>query len=100
MQYIKVSKDVAEWLGLKYSRPVLPDGNYTIWDRDLLRLGSSDDLEEIVASLGGKVMSASELRAEQDGAEPCELSEISQPQCVAFMAQKKAREDNEKGGDE
>lgn len=73
MQYIKTPKELAIHLGFKYSRPQFPDGNYLLWDRDLLRFGNSSSFPQLIPALGCVILTPEEVRAEQDGGEPNEL---------------------------
>lgn len=73
MQYIKAPKELAIHLGLKYSRPQFPDGNYLLWDRDLMRFGNSSTFPQLIPALGCTILTASEVREEQDGGEPNKL---------------------------
>lgn len=92
MRYIKANKEVVKILRLENLRPLLPDGNYLIWDRDLLVLGSSDSFGELIPALGCRELTAQEVRAEQEGGEPADLPEPTDPRIAV-------NQDNEEGGE-
>ena len=70
MDYIKAPKKVAELVGQDGNRSVLPDGNFVLWERDLLGLYPYD-----LAALGCLPLTAEEIREEQTGGEPHVLPE-------------------------
>lgn len=74
MEYIKAPKAVAKLVGQAENRSMTPDGNYILWERDLLSLLPYD-----LEALGCVAMSAAEITAEQAGAEPRELPEPRDP---------------------
>ena len=53
--YIKVSKEVAERLGLSGIRNKTADGNYILWQSDVLQF-SGDTLQERANVIGGVVI--------------------------------------------
>ncbi|MDE6754510.1 MAG: hypothetical protein K2J82_07850 [Muribaculaceae bacterium] len=74
MDYIKAPEKVARLCGQAQNRGQLPDGNYILWERDLLRLQPYD-----LDALGCLGMTAAEVREEQAGGEPRELPEPTDP---------------------
>lgn len=74
MDYIKAPKKVAELVGQDGNRSVLPDGNFVLWERDLLSLLPYD-----LEALGCIALSAEEIREEQTGGEPHALPEPTDP---------------------
>lgn len=72
MDYIKAPKKVAEAVGQAQNRGLLPDGNYLLWERDLLPLHPYD-----LEAIGCVALSAAEVREEQGGGEPAPLPEIT-----------------------
>ena len=88
MEYVKAPEKVARLCGQAENRSVLPDGNYILWERDLLSLLPYD-----LEALGCAGMTAAEICAEQHGATPRELPEPTDPRVTGNSAS--ARE----GGD-
>ena len=67
-RYIKVNPKVVQFLGLEIERNKVSDGNYLLWQNDLLKFGRP--LTEINATLnqiGGIALMSNEARQEQDG---------------------------------
>lgn len=67
-RYIKVNPKVVQFLGLETERNKVSDGNYLLWQNDLLKFGRP--LTEINATLdqiGGIALMSNEARQEQDG---------------------------------
>lgn len=95
MQYIKAPKELAIHLGLKFSRPQFPDGTYLLWDRDLLRFGNSSTFGTLIPSLGCRILSAVEVREEQDGGTPAELPEATDERVTHLFADKTGEEKGE-----
>lgn len=65
--YIKANPKVAAHLGVETMRRRLRDGNYLLWQADLLPLGSAADLPEITRSVGGLLLTHKEALAEIEG---------------------------------
>lgn len=66
-RYIKVNPKVAQHLNLTNSRNQLKDGNYLLWQADMLAFGRLCDLPQILEQIGGIALLAYEAREEQDG---------------------------------
>lgn len=65
--YIKVNPKVASHLGLQSDRLQLADGNYILWQADMLAFGPLTRLSETLAEIGGYALMPHEARQEQDG---------------------------------
>lgn len=66
-RYIKANPLVVKFLQLENSRNKVKDGNYLLWQSDMLAFGRLTDLSSIVEQIGGLVLMAHEAREEQDG---------------------------------
>lgn len=65
--YLKVNKKVAEQLKLERDRNSLKDGNFLLWQSDILPFGPLTQLGEILEQIGGIALLPSQAREEQDG---------------------------------
>lgn len=66
-RYIKVNPKVARHLRLENDRNQVADGNYLLWQADMLAFGRLTELPSILAQIGGLSLQAHEAREEQDG---------------------------------
>lgn len=66
-RYIKANPKVAQYLGLTGKRNRTPDGNYLLWQADMLKFGSLTQLSATLEEIGGVALQPSEARKEQDG---------------------------------
>lgn len=66
-KYIKANGKVAEYLNLTKDRNKTADGNYLLWQADMLAFGRLTELPQIMERIGGMVLQAHEAREEQDG---------------------------------
>lgn len=66
-RYIKANPKVAQYLRLENDRNRVTDGNYLLWQADMLAFGRLTDLPQILAQIGGIALMAHEARQEQDG---------------------------------
>ena len=66
-RYIKANPKVAEFLHLENDRNRVTDGNFLLWQNDVLVFGKLVDLPEILEQIGGLALLAHEAREEQDG---------------------------------
>ena len=86
MQYIKAPRALADFLGLLDSRSTFADGNYLLWDRDILRLAGSGTIEELLPRIGSVILTAPEVRAEQnEECGPHPLPPVTLPLLLRFM---------------
>jgi len=66
-RYIKANPLVAEYLQLKGDRNTVSDGNYLLWQADMLKFGPLTQLQETLALIGGISLTPHEAKQEQDG---------------------------------
>ena len=66
-RYIKANPKVARHLRLENDRNQVADGNYLLWQADMLAFGRLTELPDILAQIGGISLQAHEAREEQDG---------------------------------
>ena len=66
-RYIKANHKVAQFLRVENERNRVKDGNYLLWQADILPLGRLTDLPQILEQIGGIALMAHEARQEQDG---------------------------------
>ena len=66
-RYIKANPRVAAFLGLMRDRNTVTDGNYLLWQADMLAFGPLTQLSETLAQIGGIALLPHEAREEQDG---------------------------------
>lgn len=86
MQYIKAPRALADFLGLLDSRTTFADGNYLLWDRDILRLAGSGTIEELLPQVGSVILTAPEVRAEQnEECQPHPLPPVTLHLLLQFM---------------
>ena len=66
-RYIKANPKVAQYLNLQNDRNTVKDGNYILWQSDLLAFGPLTRLPETLAAIGAIALMPHEAREEQDG---------------------------------
>ena len=66
-RYIKANVKVAQYLHLENDRNQVKDGNYLLWQADMLAFGRLAELPQILGQIGGIALAAHEAREEQDG---------------------------------
>lgn len=81
-RYIKANVKVAEYLHLEKDRNTVKDGNYLLWQADMLAFGRLTELQAILARIGGISLSAHEARQEQDGTVTRKLPTATDPRFV------------------
>ena len=81
-RYIKVNPKVAQFLRVENDRNQVKDGNYLLWQADILPLGRLTDLPQILEQIGGIALMAHEARQEQDGTVLRELPTATDPRFV------------------
>ena len=81
-RYIKANPKVAQFLRVENDRNQVKDGNYLLWQADILPLGRLTDLPQILEQIGGIVLMAHEARQEQDGTVVRELPTATDPRFV------------------
>ena len=78
-RYIKVRPEVARYLNLQHDRLMLKDGNYILWQADMLAFGPLPRLAETLEAIGGIALMPHEAREEQDGIRLRPLPEATDP---------------------
>ena len=81
-RYIKANPKVAQFLRVENDRNQVKDGNYLLWQADILPLGRLTDLPQILEQIGGISLMAHEARQEQDGTVLRELPTATDPRFV------------------
>ena len=81
-RYIKANQKVAQFLRVENDRNQVKDGNYLLWQADILPLGRLTDLPQILEQIGGIALMAHEARQEQDGTVLRELPTATDPRFV------------------
>ena len=81
-RYIKTNPKVAQFLRVENDRNQVKDGNYLLWQADILPLGRLTDLPQILEQIGGIALMAHEARQEQDGTVLRELPTATDPRFV------------------
>lgn len=81
-RYIKANHKVAQFLRVENDRNQVKDGNYLLWQADILPLGRLTDLPQILEQIGGIALMAHEARQEQDGTVVRELPTATDPRFV------------------
>ena len=81
-RYIKVNPKVAQFLRVENDRNQVSDGNYLLWQADMLAFGTLVDLPLILQQIGGISLMAHEARQEQDGTVLRELPTATDPRFV------------------
>ena len=66
-RYIKANPKVAQYLNLENDRNTVADGNYLLWQADMLEFGPLTELNNTLAMIGGLALMPHEAREEQDG---------------------------------
>lgn len=65
--YIKANPLVAKYLGLENDRNTVADGNFILWQGDMLAFGKLTELYAIAQRIGAIILSPYEAKQEQDG---------------------------------
>ena len=81
-RYIKANPKVAQFLRVENDRNRVKDGNYLLWQADILPLGRLTELPQILEQIGGIALMAHEARQEQDGTVLRELPTATDPRFV------------------
>ena len=65
--YVKANPKVAELLNLMNDRWKLSDGNYLLWQNDMLAFGRLSEIADIARRIGAVVLLPHEAKLETDG---------------------------------
>lgn len=82
--YIKANALVAQFLNLQNDRLRLEDGNYILWQADMLSFGSLTRLDRTLADIGGIALRPHEARQEQDGTVLRPLPVATDPRFIEY----------------
>ena len=85
-RYIKANPKVAAFLGLTNDRNTVKDGNYLLWQGDMLAFGPLTLLSETLTQIGGIALMPHEAREEQDGTVTRPLPTATDPRFVMDTA--------------
>ena len=97
--YIKARKEIADYLGLTYTRNVLPDGSYLLYDRDMLAFGDSSTFGTLIPALGCLSLTSAQARDEQQGKGCLELPYPTDERAVCLISAEKPDKEEEGGAD-
>lgn len=78
--YIKANPKVAQFLGLQQQRYRLPDGNYLLWQNDMLAFAPIWQLADACKRIGGVMLDGDGARMEQRGEQCVELPQAEDEQ--------------------
>ena len=92
-RYIKANPKVAQFLRVENDRNQVSDGNYLLWQADMLAFGTLVDLPLILQQIGGISLMAHEARQEQDGTVLRELPTATDPRFVVEKDETPAEDD-------
>ena len=98
-RYIKANPKVAAFLGLTRDRNTVKDGNYLLWQADMLAFGPLTQLQETLTQIGGLALLAHEAREEQDGTVSRPLPTPTDPRFIIDAAAQEETPENDATGD-
>ena len=81
-RYIKANPKVAKFLNLESDRNTVKDGNYLLWQSDMLKFGPLTQLSETLTQIGAIALLAHEAKEEQEKARKAEETKKEQQQRV------------------
>ena len=81
-RYIKANPKVAVFLGVERDRNTVKDGNYLLWQADMLAFGPLTQLSETLKQIGGIALLPHEAREEQDGTVTRPLPTATDPRFI------------------
>ncbi len=101
-RYIKANPKVAAFLGVERDRNTVKDGNYLLWQADMLAFGPLTQLTETLAQIGGIALLPHEAREEQDGTVTRPLPTATDPRFIIEASEEPEPEspENAATGDE
>lgn len=91
-RYIKANPKVAKYLHLENDRNQVKDGNYLLWQADMLAFGRLTELPQILEQIGGIALAAHEARQEQDGIVVRELPTATDERFIVEMDETEAEQ--------
>ena len=99
-RYIKANPKVAAFLALTRDRNTVKDGNYLLWQSDMLAFGPLTQLPETLTRIGGLALLAHEAREEQDGTVSRPLPTPTDPRFIIDAAAQDETPKNDATGDD
>lgn len=81
-RYIKANPKVAKFLNLESGRNTVKDGNYLLWQADMLAFGPLTQLADTLQQIGGIALLPHEAREEQDGTVTRLLPQATDPRFI------------------
>jgi hypothetical protein len=99
-RYIKANPKVASFLRVENERNTVKDGNYLLWQADMLKFGPLTQLNETLAQIGGIALMAHEAREEQDGTVTRPLPVATDPRFIMDTEQEAASAEDQPGNGE
>ena len=81
-RYIKANPKVAKFLNLESDRNTVKDGNYLLWQADMLAFGPLTQLDNTLQQIGGIALLPHEAREEQDGTVTRPLPQATDPRFI------------------
>lgn len=81
-RYIKANPKVAKFLNLESDRNTVKDGNYLLWQADMLAFGPLTQLANTLQQIGGIALLPHEAREEQDGTVTRPLPQAADPRFI------------------
>lgn len=99
-RYIKANPKVAVFLGVERDRNTVKDGNYLLWQADMLTFGPLTQLSETLEQIGGIALLPHEAREEQDGTVTRPLPTATDPRFIVDPAQPEETPENDATGDD
>ncbi len=94
-RYIKANPLVAKFLNLQNDRLALKDGNYILWQSDMLAFGPLVRLNDTLTAIGAISLMPHEAKEEQDGAVTRPLPEATDPRFIMSSASPEEPESGE-----
>lgn len=94
-RYIKANPKVAAFLHLETDRNTVKDGNYLLWQADMLSFGPLTRLSDTLSEIGGLALLAHEAKEEQDGTNTRPLPTATDPRFVVESASEESEESEE-----
>lgn len=99
-RYIKANPKVASFLRVENERNTVKDGNYLLWQADMLKFGPLTQLNETLAQIGGIALMAHEAREEQDGTVTRPLPIATDPRFIMDTEQETTPAEDQPGNGE
>ena len=92
-RYIKANPLVAKYLQLESDRNTVKDGNYLLWQNDILEFGPLTQINDTLAKIGAISLLPHEAREEQDGTKTRPLPVATDSRFVKSTTEKSTSND-------